>query len=349
MAVVIRRGLGLPPPAVMKANHFRLAAFVFSLLAAILFLRTFYALECELDHRKGLDKHVLKAAFSSGLHQSSECECTRVGAETLFQEDQIESAISIRRDWSKKLPFTIEKLLSGHSKSLGNFSEREFSYGHKRFDLLGPVAPKCERMEMYGRGDGEKRACGLKRMLLNFPDCTIISLGSKNMWDFEEDIYDKMPNCKIHTFDCTVSPGSAPPRKISGRTKLHRICIGSKDMTTRDGLVFKSWGSIMTLINATAAPLYLKMDIEGYEYQVLQTIIDGGRLMPMQIAFELHYRTQMPKLSWNLRSKSSAEIATFMEYLYHEGGYFLIDRHDNNFCGHCTELLISRLQCECRK
>ncbi len=185
----------------------------------------------------------------------------------------------------------------------------------------------------------------MKQLLRMRPDCIIISLGSRNMWDFEEDIYAKMPNCKIHTFDCTVPVGSQPPKNISSRTTLHRICIGSKDSTTKDGAVFKTWESIMTVIKATKEPLYLKMDIEGYEYQVLQSIVDAGKLMPVQIAFELHYRTQMRRLPWYLRSKSSAEIVTFMEYLHHEGGYFLIDRHDNPFCDHCSELLISRLPC----
>ncbi len=103
----------------------------------------------------------------------------------------------------------------------------------------------------------------------------------------------------------------------------------------------------MALINATEAPLYLKMDIEGYEYEVLRSIVDRGEMMPAQIGFELHYRTQMPLLSWFNRSKSSAEIVTFMEYLHYQGGYFLIDRHDNRVCKHCTELLIGRFPCSC--
>ncbi len=101
----------------------------------------------------------------------------------------------------------------------------------------------------------------------------------------------------------------------------------------------------MSLIRASGPPLYLKMDIEGYEYQVLRSIIDDGFLMPTQIAFELHYATGMKGLPWKGRSKSSGEIATFMEYLHHQGGYFLLDRNDNIRCNACTELLVSRLPC----
>jgi hypothetical protein len=225
-------------------------------------------------------------------------------------------------------------------------AEQEFTYGHQRFDMLGPVAPYCPQMESYGNGDEEKRACDLKRLSSQVPDCVIISIGSANMWNFEEEIHDKLPHCRIETFDCTISASTLPPEPIRDRTTFHPVCIGAEDATTGDGRIFKSWRSILQSINATMAPLYLKMDIEGYEYGVLRNIIDDGTLLPMQIAFELHYITQMG-LPWSGRHKSSAEIATFMEYLHHKGEYFMIDRHDNVLCPHCSEILISRIACTC--
>jgi hypothetical protein len=199
-------------------------------------------------------------------------------------------------------------------------------------------------MESYGHGDEEKRACGLKGLLATVPDCTILSLGSNNQWGFEESIFRAMPNCMIHTFDCTVRLDVQPPAAIANRTRLHRVCIGSEDKLIGNAS-FMSWRSVMSLIRASGPPLYLKMDIEGYEYQVLRSIIDDGFLMPTQIAFELHYTTSMKGLPWYGRRKSSGEIATFMEYLHHQGGYFLLDRNDNIRCKTCTELLVSRLPC----
>ena len=110
-----------------------------------------------------------------------------------------------------------------------------------------------------------------------------------------------------------------------------------------------SWPSILKLLKAKEAPLYLKMDIEGYEYEVLRSIVDDGSLMPAQIALELHFRTNMRLLPWHPRRKGTAELATFMEYLHRHGGYFLVDRHDNPFCMHCTEILVSRLPCACNR
>ena len=109
----------------------------------------------------------------------------------------------------------------------------------------------------------------MKQLLERKPgNCTIVSLGSKNRWGFEEAIFKEIPRCTIHTFDCTVKTSVRPPASIASRTTLHRICIGAADETTADGLPFLSWGSVMRLIGATEPPLYLKMDIEGYEYEV---------------------------------------------------------------------------------
>ena len=79
--------------------------------------------------------------------------------------------------------------------------------------------------------------------------------------------------------------------------------------------------------------------------QVLRSVVASGHLLPTQVALELHYRTHMPLLPWRRRSRSSGEIALFMEFLHNYGGYFLVDRHDNPRCGHCSEILVSRLPC----
>ena len=94
----------------------------------------------------------------------------------------------------------------------------------------------------------------------------------------------------------------------------------------------------MNTLHETKAPLYLKMDIEGYEYGVLKSIIEDSLLMPMQIAVELHHHECPPVPN----GKGAIELALFMEYLYTKGGYFLIDRKDNPLCDSCSEILLSR-------
>ena len=227
---------------------------------------------------------------------------------------------------------TIDKVLTLPAMS----TEIRNPFGHKMFDFVGPVGPQCLDMESYGVGDMEKRTCSLAKFVTAQPDCVIISLGSNNQWGFEEAVYKALP-CRIETFDCTVPNTTRPPKSIADRTTFHHVCAAAKDQTYGPR-VFKSWRSILSMINATAAPLYLKMDIEGFEYQVIRSIVEDGALMPVQIAFELHYNSTVPR-------SSAGRIVTFMDYIRREGGYFLIDRNDNAACRHCTELLVSLLPC----
>ena len=247
-----------------------------------------------------------------------------------FKAEEIREAVGLRKNWTRALPFAVERDFNRYSAIGGRESEGLLGFdtkeSHQRFDFMGPVAPQCKSIESFGQGDMEKRACALTELvgaMLPGSRCTIISLGSNNQWGFEEAIFANFPDCEIHTFDCTLAKEVRPPIEISSRTTLHPVCVGSQDAIV-DGRPYLSWKSITRLINVTDAPLYLKMDIEGFEYEVLRSIVEENFLSPMQMAFELHFKTDIP-VSWIKRSKSSVEIAMFLEYLYHQAGYFLID------------------------
>jgi hypothetical protein len=273
---------------------------------------------------------------------SKTCLCTQSN----WRSDDIFNAMESRKNWMQDLFSLIDGDLDRYFRIGENIlNSHSTNDRHSRFDFLGPVSPQCEKMEVFGSGDGEKRACGLKKVLVNASSCTIISLGSNNQWDFEEAVFREVPRCQIHTFDCTMPIGSKAPDHISARTVLHPICLGSSD-ERKNGLQFLSWKSMIKLINITEAPLYLKMDIEGYEYEVLINMLKEKYLPPVQIALELHYNTNVP-VTWQQRGRTSLELALFMQRLYEQGGYFLIDRHDNPFCPHCSEILICRLICPC--
>lgn len=76
-------------------------------------------------------------------------------------------------------------------------------------------------------------------------------------------------------------------------------------------------------------------------------------LLPAQIGFELLFYTHpykhpgvpfcLGQQPCCLRGVDASELALFVDYLWREGGYLPVDRHDNPYCSHCSELLMVRL------
>lgn len=85
-------------------------------------------------------------------------------------------------------------------------------------------------------------------------------------------------------------------------------------------------------------------DIEGFEFSVLSDIMAAQKLIPSQIALEVHWRNVPP----SGKHKSGADIARFRDMLQ-ASGYYMVDRHDNERCTHCTELLLARIGCNDHK
>ena len=114
-----------------------------------------------------------------------------------------------------------------------------------------------------------------------------------------------------------------------------------QDREVIEGRQFMNWTSLNALTGLNTNPDYLKMDIEGYEYQVLHSIIDSGENFPLQIAMELHIGRMIGSKA---RRMYPAELIAFMNYLRLFGGYYLVNRRDA--CLHCTEIVIAMLDCE---
>ena len=270
------------------------------------------------------------AAASASIIRYPPCVLEGGGSSSfrLFEDDVVLRAIAARRIWTQRLGVTIEEehmrlhklFMEKVSPVLGivskNAEELQYPHDHERFAMLGPVGPDCGALlEKYGEGDGEKRACGLKHQLLvaepgGFVNNSgagaggdgrfvIVSIGSHNEWGFEESIFHAMPGCVIHTFDCTVGEEARPPAEIAERVTLHRFCISAVDNDEASNITrIMSWRGVMNMLGVLEPPLFLKMDIEGYrdEYCV-EKHRGGGFLLPVQIAFELHYQTSMQSLS----------------------------------------------------
>jgi hypothetical protein len=163
-------------------------------------------------------------------------------------------------------------------------------------------ATRCfERDSKVKRPDAGKYLCGLDALQ---EGCVIYSLGSRLQFNFEFEMIMSSP-CEIHTFDCTVAP-TAP---LHERIVYHRTCIA--DVDSADGK-YRNLASIARELGHMSIAL-LKMDIEGYEYGVFEALwrdgVDavgansalgnsrpaGGKLLlPYQISFEQHARTNAP-------------------------------------------------------
>lgn len=246
-------------------------------------------------------------------------------------------------EWKRLLPKYLKLELAQHR--INNSSDLELpTNNHEKFNLLGPVGPKCKvPFELYGKGDEEKRACGLKTLERSSGlECVVFSLGSANMWGFEQDIFNET-KCRVETFDCTISQDILPPESIRSRVRFHNVCVGEKD-EIKFGKQFLSWGSLLKLTGLTTAPTFLKMDIEGYEFPVVRSIIDSGAQLPLQIAMELHLK-RFENGHYNNPNVQSSELIAFMEEVYQLGGYALLDRHDNERCFHCSEIILAKVNC----
>jgi hypothetical protein len=103
----------------------------------------------------------------------------------------------------------------------------------------------------------------------------------------------------------------------------------------------------------TEAPSLFKMDVEGFEFdvmaQMLQEAMESGSMdtLPLQISVELHYATRMYDVPWKMRLLTAAEISSFMGMMYNRGGYLPVHYEAiGPGCYSCAELLFVRVFCD---
>jgi hypothetical protein len=190
---------------------------------------------------------------------------------------------------------------------------------HRPYDSLPDVQALggCQR---YGGGDGGKWVCGASELKKG---CVVYSLGSDGNFEFEAAMLAHTP-CEIFTFDCTVGPSRIP--KLDPRIRFHPICVG--DGST-PGSTYRSLQSLMTQFGHGQVDL-LKVDIEGYEYRLVESIFAGhveneSAPLPKQILLEQHYLSN-EDMRWargNNPGLSAGEMAVLWMNLV-EMGYVLV-------------------------
>ena len=211
------------------------------------------------------------------------------------------------------------------------------------FTGAGPVGPNCSHKILFSEGTYEEKTLCLDVSKRHSQDvCNIFSIGSNDQWGFEIEIHEKISGCITHTFDCTLKDNLARKKPNSDSYKFYPYCIGSNDARP-------PYLSYKQLVNATqinVAPKLLKMDVEGFEYDVLDSVFSTDPIMwPEQIMMEVHWATRMVALPWMTRTRTAGEIALFFGMLFNHGGYIIVNARVFDGCEPCMEVLLVKALC----
>mmetsp|Transcript_9857 Transcript_9857/g.14516 ORF Transcript_9857/g.14516 Transcript_9857/m.14516 type:complete len:403 (-) Transcript_9857:242-1450(-) len=209
---------------------------------------------------------------------------------------------------------------------------------------VGPVGAACSNITYFGKGKGDEKVFCTSAENDDDNGCNIFSIGSNDNWGFESEVLQKLPGCKTHTFDCTL-PDNIPKKKpTTVDVAFYPFCIGSNDSSEGS---YRSYQSLVAETNIKSPPKLLKMDIEGFEFGVLSSMLATDRSMwPEQIMMEVHWATRMVDVSTMLRTRQAAELSLFFGMLFTHGGYIPIHiKYFDPICGSCMELLLVRAVC----
>jgi len=283
------------------------------------------------------------------------------------------AAFADRAHWNEKNPFLVAAGwsvadFSGAASALGAFrgSLAEQVLGakwraaqHARFDA-SPAARPCAPLSRLGGSagsDGGKWVCGAAALV---PGCVIYSLGSNNEWDFEAAALTQTP-CDVFTFDCTSGPPPAGgPLASNARLHFEKVCLGDGGGA---GGEYRTLREIAAAHGHTAISL-LKVDIEGYEFGVVESLWRGAllggsaadlALLPAQLTVEVHDATIMPGLAWNCAQECARTPPPYGDGVtlspgdmlplwvqLSDLGYVVVSREDNAMCTECVEFTLVR-------
>ncbi|KAJ3166560.1 hypothetical protein HDU87_002075 [Geranomyces variabilis] len=201
-------------------------------------------------------------------------------------------------------------------------------------DLL-PATFQCDanHLQHFGpNGEGGKWLC-TDLIDAHGEDCHIFSLGSRGEFDFEESMaaYTK-GKCKIYSFDCTGEWHNPA-------TTFYPWCLGAKDEVI-DGRQYKRLSTVAKELKIPHISL-LKMDIEGYEFGVFESLLtEPTGFLPKQISFELHVGT--PFSSLLPAGGDMLDVVSDLSDTFDKLGYKVAMQERNVLCTWCSEYIIVR-------
>jgi hypothetical protein len=126
-------------------------------------------------------------------------------------------------------------------------------------------------------------------------------------------------NVAVHQYDCFTAERPTCP---GGRFVFHDECVGPRRETI-DGRPFDTISSQIQRNGDTAKPLFLKMDVEGAEWESLMATPDSVLDRFIQLPMELHLRL--------------ADERRFLELVKRlKEHFYLVNLHFNNNRAACT-------------
>ncbi|KAF9184110.1 hypothetical protein BGZ51_003548 [Haplosporangium sp. Z 767] len=129
-----------------------------------------------------------------------------------------------------------------------------------------------EIQRVGAHGDGGKWVCGLRlHEEQKEQPCVVYSLGVSTESSFEREIADRT-HCQVFAYDGSVDNMGL---EALGHPNIHfhKVFIGSEDKVDEQGRTWKTLGTIMRE-NQHAWIDILKVDIEGYEFEVIDAFMD---------------------------------------------------------------------------
>ena len=198
-----------------------------------------------------------------------------------------------------------------HFRSFTCQSKYEFS-SKELFLKLRPVATNLELVRLGGNLDGSYLV-----PLINLRCDGVISPGVGQTYEFEKAIAGN--DCRVVLIDGTVDrPQELPPNFIF----LQKM-LGSSTNSLDDEISLKE---LTSNFFPNGKSLVLQMDIEGGEYEVLNSVSEGDLISFALILVEFHHLHKLNKNSaWNSEIKGAIQVL--------ERDFLLIHSHPNNAGG----------------
>lgn len=270
-----------------------------------------------------------------------------------FRKEDMAKALDLQRRWLAKGagyeraeelascdPVTVSLEKRGITNETRGFHSKHYSecIRHQQVAMCGSetqnelsIVPNSHICDGFIEPLAGYKLCAVEpEKLKSSGPCVVISIGSNNLWEFEENVY-KKTNCEVHTFDPREREKhggiwggliTVPPA-IADRTYFHNYALGAVKKPEVKAITFEE---VMTMSNVTSSnPLALfKIDCEGCEWFLFSTLLKQNmtHLLPPQLVMEVHVNS----LKYWLARKTIDHYVELFRTLF-EAGYTVFENH----------------------